>query len=61
MQGSTRGDGHIGEDVTQNLKTIEAIPLKLFSEDRPQKFERTGLNPKNFKTSKHLVVRGKYF
>lgn len=29
MTGSTRGNGRIGEDVTQNLKTVEAVPLIL--------------------------------
>lgn len=31
--GSTRGDGATGEDVTQNLKTVEAVPLKLLDEE----------------------------
>ena len=29
FRGSTRGDGVIGEDVTQNLKTVRTLPLKL--------------------------------
>ena len=33
VRGATRGDGERGEDVTANLRTIEAIPLRMLSGD----------------------------
>jgi DNA ligase (NAD+) len=30
VRAATRGDGVVGEDVTQNIKTIKSVPLKLF-------------------------------
>ena len=47
VNGSTRGDGIVGENITQNLKTIKAIPLKL----------RTDLR----ETPSLLEVRGEVF
>ena len=45
--GSTRGDGNIGEDITENLKTVEAIPLSL--------------QTTRYKLPSQIVVRGEVF
>ncbi|MBT1076923.1 NAD-dependent DNA ligase LigA [Geobacter grbiciae] len=40
--GSTRGDGVVGENVTQNLKTVKSIPLRLEGENPPELLEVRG-------------------
>ena len=40
--GALRGDGEVGEDVTSNVKTIRAIPLRLLGQDHPAHVEIRG-------------------
>src|SRR5579875_1719609 len=42
VRGATRGDGRIGEDVTHNLRTIPAIPLRLEAAEPPALLEVRG-------------------
>lgn len=66
IRGATRGDGQVGEDITQNLKTIYSIPLKLrspfpkFIEVRGEavmgKKVWQGLNERQAKDSKPLFA-----
>ncbi|MES1998791.1 MAG: NAD-dependent DNA ligase LigA [Pseudomonadota bacterium] len=42
LQGATRGDGYTGEDVTANLRTIRAIPMRLASAHPPGLLEVRG-------------------
>ena len=42
VQGATRGDGETGEDITQNLKTIKSLPLKIRAGKVPRALEVRG-------------------
>jgi len=60
VQGATRGDGTRGENITHNVRTIEAIPLKLYGEGYPSTLEvrgevfmpRSGFNAFNVQAQK---------
>ena len=42
VRGATRGNGKVGEDVTQNLRTIQELPLVLQGKDHPARMEIRG-------------------
>ncbi|HUL00346.1 MAG TPA: NAD-dependent DNA ligase LigA, partial [Nitrospirota bacterium] len=42
VRASTRGDGYEGEDVTSNVKTIKAIPLRIEGVDIPEEIDIRG-------------------
>jgi DNA ligase (NAD+) len=60
VQGASRGDGEVGEDITANLRTVRAIPLRIpvQTEDRRPK-TGTPLTPN--RPPSYLVVRGEAF
>jgi DNA ligase (NAD+) len=60
VRGSTRGDGFVGEDVTENIKMIKSIPAQLKSNDTVEIRGEVYLPRKEFeKINEELLLKGK--
>ncbi|HLB62269.1 MAG TPA: NAD-dependent DNA ligase LigA [Actinomycetota bacterium] len=42
VQGATRGDGSVGEDITSNVRTVRSIPQRLWTKEPPKLLEVRG-------------------